>query len=178
MVRHSITLLTALSALHTVLPVAADLLNHAHLPNHHRGHHRHHAHVQRDMALPAGWSYIGCRGDPSGGRMIPVKLTTSTVSPGLCTTACNSAGYTAAGMQYGSECWCGYIDQLNNPTTLSESSCSMTCSGECLTVPDLPTSALRSPLQITTTPLGCLQLSAPPSPDRRFSCLPFLSNSA
>ncbi|KAG8914028.1 hypothetical protein FRC01_004252 [Tulasnella sp. 417] len=33
-------------------------------------------------------------------------------------------------MQYGNECWCGYINQLNNPTTLTDASCSMACSGD------------------------------------------------
>ncbi|KIO26870.1 hypothetical protein M407DRAFT_234142, partial [Tulasnella calospora MUT 4182] len=112
-------------------PVSANLLHNAHLPlsnpNHHRGHH---ALVQRDKALPDGWTYLGCRGEPSGSRMMVAKLTTSTVSPGLCSTACNSAGFTAAGMQYGNECWCGYSNQLGGATTLTEDRCSMACSGD------------------------------------------------
>ncbi|KAG9023244.1 hypothetical protein FS837_005893 [Tulasnella sp. UAMH 9824] len=130
MVRHSIALLVAISTIRTVPPVNADF----HLPQSNPHHHRRGQHaliqIQRDIVLPSGWTYIGCRGEPSDGPMLPVKLSTGTVSPGLCTTACNSAGFTAAGMQYGSECWCGYYDQLNSPTTLDESHCSMTCSGD------------------------------------------------
>lgn len=141
MVRHSITLLAAISTIHTLLPVNADFLNN-HLPQAH--HHRaHHANLQRDVvALPSGWAYTGCRGEPSGGRMLSAKLTTSTVSPGLCSTACNSAGFTAAGMQYGNECWCGYYDQLNSPSTIDESRCSMACSGEHSFLPVIPNASI------------------------------------
>jgi hypothetical protein len=60
--------------------------------------------------LPGGWSYYGCYSDDVNDRALDVKGYTDTtgMSQGSCMVYCGSAGYTFAGIEYGSECYCGF----------------------------------------------------------------------
>lgn len=59
--------------------------------------------------LPAGWSYLGCRGEPTPNRILSVRVvgsSTGAVTQGSCVALCAASGYIYAGMEYSYECWC------------------------------------------------------------------------
>lgn len=59
------------------------------------------------------------------------------MSNGACTAACDVAGYTVAGTEFGAECFCG--DDIGNDHAKASSGCSMPCnaaSGEVCGGPD------------------------------------------
>lgn len=52
--------------------------------------------------LPAGWSYIGCHIDNANGRiLINAQPGDPQLTVGKCASACVTAGYTVAGMEFG-----------------------------------------------------------------------------
>ncbi|KAG9042787.1 hypothetical protein FS837_010392, partial [Tulasnella sp. UAMH 9824] len=50
------------------------------------------------------------------------------MTQGDCVTRCVNAGYKFAGMQYGTECWCG--SSLNGAIALPDSKCTSKCAGD------------------------------------------------
>lgn len=58
--------------------------------------------VSSATGIPAGWQYKGCYVDNANGRVIPNGQPASqTNSVAQCVNACQTAGYTVAGMEYG-----------------------------------------------------------------------------
>lgn len=47
---------------------------------------------------------------------------------GACTRACQAAGYTLAGTEYGQECWCG--NSFLNGGAPASDGCNMACKGD------------------------------------------------
>lgn len=45
-----------------------------------------------------------------------------------CTSACQAAGYSLAGVEFGSECWCD--NNIHNSASFAQSGCNMLCSGD------------------------------------------------
>ena len=83
--------------------------------------------------LPGSWTYRGCVQDNVNDKrtfawamMFPGTNTAST-----CLNACAGFGYMAAGLEYGSECYCGDIDGITaaGAQTLAESQCDVACAG-------------------------------------------------
>lgn len=61
--------------------------------------------------LPGGWSYVGCYTDDVNNRALDsgVGYTDQTgMSQGSCMVYCGSKGYNFAGIEYGTECYCGF----------------------------------------------------------------------
>jgi hypothetical protein len=60
---------------------------------------------------PPGWTSLGCYIDNQGGRTLANGVQTTgggnVMTIALCTKACQNAGYTLAGAEYGGECYCG-----------------------------------------------------------------------
>jgi hypothetical protein len=79
------------------------------------------------------WTYQGCITDGGEGqRVFPWQLVNTTGnSPEWCLGKCKEFGYMAAGMEYGSECYCGDLDGItkNGATTVAESDCNTACPG-------------------------------------------------
>lgn len=77
---------------------------------------------------PPGWSYLACYTD-SGSRTLrsSVAVGGSGMTVAGCTTTCKSAGYTFAGVEYGSECWCDR--SIRSPGVVSATGCNMLCAG-------------------------------------------------
>ncbi|KAI4190389.1 MAG: hypothetical protein L6R41_000841 [Letrouitia leprolyta] len=85
--------------------------------------------VSSATGIPAGWQYKGCYVDNANGRVIPNGQPASqTNSVAQCVNACQTAGYTVAGMEYGIECFCGNA-LYNGPALVADSQCSMNCPG-------------------------------------------------
>lgn len=120
-------------------------------------------HVGRALLPSSGWTYVGCFGEPSGGRILATRvLSSDSLTLESCTSACGAAGYTYAGAEYGrvswpcfreddsvdiemfrQECWCG--NTLNQPVTKGDSSCIASCSG-------MKSSCLTSYFKLTISP--------------------------
>lgn len=79
--------------------------------------------------LPSGWKYDGCYTEGTNGRALTYQQAggdTNTVES--CIKTCISAGYTVAGLEYSSQCFCD--NYLYNGAALTDSSkCNMACSG-------------------------------------------------
>ncbi|KAG7050936.1 WSC domain-containing protein [Colletotrichum scovillei] len=79
---------------------------------------------------PPGWSSLGCQNDP-GPRLLSYRTGVvagdSKMSVLQCTNACQAAGYSLAGVEYSSECYCD--NQLRNTGSSGFDGCNMLCSG-------------------------------------------------
>ncbi|KAF9049496.1 copper radical oxidase with WSC domains [Hymenopellis radicata] len=83
--------------------------------------------------LPKNWTYAGCYTDENNGRVLPWQIIwehNATVE--ACVNQCSTFGYTAASLEYGQECYCGDISdiQANGATLAPETDCSFQCSGD------------------------------------------------
>ena len=80
--------------------------------------------------LPAGWSYKGCWVDNANGRIL---VSGNPIDPDLtvekCIATCRGKGYSVAGMEYSSECFCGNAIIQGGEEASSESDCNMNCGG-------------------------------------------------
>jgi WSC domain len=76
--------------------------------------------------------YQGCYEDRSD-RALPDSFTTSlALTPSSCRSFCAAAGKSYAGLQFGSECWCGSTNpaNANPPYALKTGECTTPCSGD------------------------------------------------
>ncbi|KAN0078350.1 glyoxal oxidase [Tylopilus felleus] len=86
--------------------------------------------------LPGSWKYQGCLSEPSTTgttRVLPYELdwtTNNTVD--ACLNQCAAFGYPAAGLEYGYQCFCGDISDVNTNggVLVPDSECTMPCSGD------------------------------------------------
>lgn len=88
------------------------------------------AHSLSERSLPSGWKYMGCIAEPSGSRLLTTKIAASpSMTQETCVSLCVGANYGYAGLEFGTECWCG-----NKPTApvkvLPDASCSTPCAGK------------------------------------------------
>ncbi|KAM3082414.1 hypothetical protein ACMFMF_002078 [Clarireedia jacksonii] len=85
--------------------------------------------VATATGLPKGWSYAGCYTEGISGRALghgPPDSTNNTVEN--CINTCIEQGYTVAGLEYSSQCFCDN-SLRNGPSIASPTSCNMPCSG-------------------------------------------------
>ncbi|KAH8105346.1 galactose oxidase [Cristinia sonorae] len=94
--------------------------------------------VAKTTGLPTGWSYSSCiKEGPNGGRVLPNQIDfqiipeKNTTIDG-CLTRCREYGYPAAGLEFGSQCYCGdFADVATNSGGVApEADCSIPCSGD------------------------------------------------
>ncbi|ETN43599.1 uncharacterized protein HMPREF1541_02758 [Cyphellophora europaea CBS 101466] len=83
---------------------------------------------QGPSTIPDGWSSKNCYTDSPSNRALSYQIPNfSSFSNAQCISECSSRGYSLAGSEYGSECYCGNtIDNGNSPAT---SGCDMACNG-------------------------------------------------
>ncbi|KAL4258135.1 hypothetical protein AB1N83_010698 [Pleurotus pulmonarius] len=77
-----------------------------------------------------GWPYQGCYTDNVLSRTLRGEHFTdaSSMSRSLCTLTCAHRDFSYAGLEFGKECYCGYL--LNPAATLtSDAECNMPCAG-------------------------------------------------
>lgn len=79
--------------------------------------------------LPSGWTYAGCYIDNANGRIITHQQPDSaTLTVESCVSTCAALGYTVAGLEYASQCYCdSHISNGGVLTTASD--CNQACSG-------------------------------------------------
>ncbi|KAI8174269.1 hypothetical protein K4K51_008982 [Colletotrichum sp. SAR 10_75] len=80
---------------------------------------------------PAGWASLGCYNDNIPGRILAyrtgVAADDSLMSVLQCTAACKAAGFSHAGVEYSSECYCD--NQILGTAASGQAGCNMLCSG-------------------------------------------------
>lgn len=74
-------------------------------------------------------AYRGCYAEPNGSRALPEQAySSSSNTPELCQSSCVALGYSIAGTEYGSECWCA--NQFSSGTAARpDSDCDFACPG-------------------------------------------------
>nr|XP_031859690.1 uncharacterized protein CI109_004965 [Kwoniella shandongensis]KAA5526762.1 hypothetical protein CI109_004965 [Kwoniella shandongensis] len=77
---------------------------------------------------PTGWSSIGCYAEGSTGRALDgYSYSTPALNSATCISYCRSKGYSMAGLEYGSECYCD--NSFRNGAGATSKNCNMPCSG-------------------------------------------------
>ncbi|ETS75434.1 hypothetical protein PFICI_12378 [Pestalotiopsis fici W106-1] len=85
------------------------------------------------VATIPGWTYQGCHTEgPNGARVLSYRNPQDVSTPQACTSACGAAGYRLAGVEYGSECWCGNTLQGGSfvDTDSQTTQCNFRCAGD------------------------------------------------
>lgn len=82
-----------------------------------------------DTAPPpeSPYTLTGCFAEPDGARALPQLYASTKMTIELCHQDCSLAGYTYAGLEYSTECWCG--NSIPALDQLSDSECSAACAG-------------------------------------------------
>ena len=77
--------------------------------------------------LPSGWASTGCITDAGSIRALAeFSFTSSSMTAELCMTTCLKSGYSLAGTEYASECYCGSSYTVGSVTSTG---CNMKCAG-------------------------------------------------
>lgn len=76
----------------------------------------------------SGYTYAGCYSDAASTRSLRKSMQADGTRAG-CISACSKAGYTFAGMEYASECYCDNVLGANM-LKAGETECDMACSGD------------------------------------------------
>ncbi|TFK31513.1 WSC domain-containing protein [Crucibulum laeve] len=86
------------------------------------------------ISFPPGWNFQGCFVDPvNPTRALQHQVTVpGGNTPTGCVNACVAAGWTVAGVEFGSECWCDDYMPYDFMTSgsFTNSDCNMPCSGD------------------------------------------------
>lgn len=79
------------------------------------------------------WTLSGCYVDSSTSRVLSKTTSLSgSVTPESCMTSCRASGYSTAGIEYSTECFCGYGNVLPSSAgaAVPTSDCNMPCQGD------------------------------------------------
>ncbi|TFK82488.1 WSC-domain-containing protein [Polyporus arcularius HHB13444] len=82
------------------------------------------------QGLPAGWTALGCLSDNSTRALTGYGFSSNQMTIDSCLSTCASHGLPLAGIEYGSECYCGASFENGLGTPIDEATCSMGCSGD------------------------------------------------
>uniref|UniRef100_A0A8H7XRB3 WSC domain-containing protein n=1 Tax=Psilocybe cubensis TaxID=181762 RepID=A0A8H7XRB3_PSICU len=83
--------------------------------------------------LPGNWTYKGCLRETATGKMFPNQIIWIGNNTALaCMNQCAAFGFTAAGVEFGQECYCGDVSDVtnNNGVFGAESECTTPCPGD------------------------------------------------
>ncbi|KAJ6552838.1 galactose oxidase [Mycena capillaripes] len=87
--------------------------------------------VPQNSSIPGSWSYQGCLSEPdNNGRVFPWQLEDSNNnSATACLSQCAAFGYTAGGMEFGIQCFCGDVSDVtaSGVSLVSEDQCNQAC---------------------------------------------------
>lgn len=117
-------------------------------------------------SAPSGWTAAGCVTDSGHRALTGFSTTASDMTIEKCTSTCSSKGFSMAGLEYGSECYCGnsFANGLGAPSTQCNFKCGgasgQTCGGNWALSLYKTSSAPSSPsgsAPATWSQLGCFQ---------------------
>ncbi|TGJ78601.1 hypothetical protein E0Z10_g10161 [Xylaria hypoxylon] len=86
-----------------------------------------------NVAQNLGWGYVACAKDPAGqSRTLPDEsIDQPDMTVEKCISACGDKGYTYAGLEFKSQCFCGNsIPQDRLPANGTQGDCSLPCAGD------------------------------------------------
>ncbi|KAI4254185.1 MAG: hypothetical protein LQ352_003232 [Teloschistes flavicans] len=89
--------------------------------------------VTQKTGLPGKWEYQGCISEPANGKIWKYQINLpQNNSATECLSRCAQFGFMAGGMEYGQECYCGdVVDIQNNGGAVkAESDCNTVCPGD------------------------------------------------
>lgn len=80
--------------------------------------------------LPAGWTYQGCYVDGVSGRILGNQQPdSSTLTIESCIATCNGLGYSVAGVEYSSQCFCDNYLINGGTKAAADTECNTACAG-------------------------------------------------
>lgn len=80
--------------------------------------------------LPTGWTYKGCWLDQQHGRILALSEgETATLTVESCVATCKGLGYSVAGMEYYTQCYCGNAIINQGVLATTQSDCNTACGG-------------------------------------------------
>ncbi|KAF5876269.1 putative wsc domain protein [Botrytis fragariae] len=84
-----------------------------------------------DLSTSKSWTYLGCGTDDAANRTLNADWEgNSTMTIETCVNFCASKGHTYAGMEFGSQCYCGNVLSADRaPVTGMLGDCIMPCAG-------------------------------------------------
>ncbi|KAK2050271.1 galactose oxidase [Colletotrichum somersetense] len=81
--------------------------------------------------FPDGWTNQGCWVDNLNGRILPNQLPDDpNMTLASCTNACAAAGYTVAGAEYHTQCFCGNAIYFGGAVASDPTTCNTACGGK------------------------------------------------
>ncbi|KAL8878579.1 MAG: hypothetical protein Q9198_003640, partial [Flavoplaca austrocitrina] len=89
--------------------------------------------VPQKTNLPGKWEYKGCLSEGVGRRVWKYQtILTKTNSATECLSRCSEFGFMAGGMEYGTECFCGDVVDIEtaSATVRPENECKTVCPGD------------------------------------------------
>ncbi|KAJ5612464.1 hypothetical protein N7510_005658 [Penicillium lagena] len=75
------------------------------------------------------WYGLGCYSDSTNARALNTSVLVSGNTVEACQSTCAAGGFTYAGMEFGSQCYCGTAIE-NDSEPISSSSCNMACAAD------------------------------------------------
>ncbi|WWC85442.1 uncharacterized protein L201_000305 [Kwoniella dendrophila CBS 6074] len=81
-----------------------------------------------------GFANSGCIQEVAGRALTGASISASNMTVAVCTSYCQSQGFTMAGVEYGQECYCGNSLVNGATTTLTSGQCVMPCAGDSTTI--------------------------------------------
>ncbi|KAI4121761.1 MAG: hypothetical protein LQ338_006185 [Usnochroma carphineum] len=86
--------------------------------------------AKRAPTLPTGWSYQGCYVDGVSGRILASQQPdSSTLTIENCIATCAQLGYTVAGTEYSSQCFCDNAIINGGTKAAADTDCNTACAG-------------------------------------------------
>ncbi|KAF8534900.1 putative glyoxal oxidase precursor [Trichophaea hybrida] len=80
--------------------------------------------------LPSGWKYSGCYVDGTNGRILATQQPdNAALTIESCISACVGLGYTVAGMEYSTQCFCDNFMRNGGSLASADTDCGMACGG-------------------------------------------------
>lgn len=85
----------------------------------------------KDVTSSLKWKYLGCGTDSVSARTFSYERDSGVLTVESCIATCNAAGYSIAGMEYSTQCFCGNaVPSAAAPLPNIPGGCSMKCGGD------------------------------------------------
>ncbi|KAJ7122651.1 galactose oxidase [Mycena crocata] len=89
--------------------------------------------VPQNDSIPGSWSYQGCLAEPADARVFSWEIDNMNNNSATgCLNQCAAFGYTAGGMEFGFQCYCGDLSDVtaSGVSLQPENECNLPCSGD------------------------------------------------
>lgn len=80
--------------------------------------------------LPTGWEYYGCWVDGVSGRILLNEYDSANLTRQACVAQCISGGYSIAGLEYSTQCFCDNAIHNGGALASSDAECNDPCGGD------------------------------------------------